>query len=97
MAAHFFNANGTTYIISNTMSIYQAGFKPCKSYYNKEGHTLSYYIHDSGAILAVITCGRRHQSIKNFYRTKDEANEHFKRMNDGKTFQTGKWVPERKK
>lgn len=97
MAAYFFNANGTTHIISNTMSIYQAGFKACKSYYNQDGHTLTFYIHDNGAILAVMTRGRRRQSIKTFFRSKDEANAYFRLLNDGKTFQSGKWVPERKK
>ena len=96
MAAHFFNANGQTYIISNTMSIFKAGFRPAKSYYNKDGDTLQYYTHECGAILGRIS-RRGHQSVKNFYESKEEANEHFKRMNEGKTFQTGKWVPEKKR
>lgn len=96
MAACFFNANGQTYIISNTMSVMQAGFHSAKSYYNKNGDTLQYYTHDSGAILARIS-RRRHQTQNTFFRSKDEANEHFKSMNAGKTFQTGKWIPEKKR
>lgn len=95
MAACFFTANGQTYIISNTMSVMQAGFHPAKSYYNKSGETLQYYTHDSGAVLARFS-RRRHQTVNTFYQSKDEANDHFKRMNAGKTFQTGKWVPERR-
>ena len=94
MAACFFNANGQTYIISNSMSVIQAGFRPAKSYYNRDGDTLRYYTHDSGAVLARIS-RRRHQTVNNFYNSKTEANDHFKRMNEGLTFQTGKWVPER--
>lgn len=94
MAACFFNTNGQTYIISNTMSVFQAGFHPAKSYYNKDGDTLNYYTHDCGAVLARFS-RRRHQTVNTFYRSKEEANECFKSMNAGKTFQTGKWVPER--
>lgn len=96
MAAYFFTANNQTYIISNTMSIYNAGFHLCKSYYNVHGDTLTYYHHDNGAILSVIS-RRRHQSVKTFYRSKEEANESFKRFNAGRTFQDGKWVSERKR
>lgn len=94
MAAHFFTANGQTFIISNTMSVFQAGFHAAKAYYNKDGDTLQYYTHDSGAVLARFS-RRRHQTVNNFYQSKEEANEHFKRLNDGKTFQTGKWIPEK--
>ena len=96
MAACFFSANGQTYIISNSMSVFQAGFHPAKSYYNKNGDTLSYYTHENGAVLARISA-RRRQTVNNFYSSKEEANEHFKSMNAGKTFQTGKWVPEKKR
>lgn len=96
MAAYFFTHAGQTHIISNTMSVFQAGFRPAKSYYNKDGDTLAYYTHDSGTVLARFS-RRRHQTVNTFFQTKDEANEHFKSMNAGKTFKTGKWVPERKK
>ena len=94
MAACFFEANGQVYIISNSMSVFQAGFHTAKSYYNKEGDTLRYYTHDNGTVLARIS-RRRHQTVNNFYDSKEQANDHFKRMNAGKTFQTGKWVPEK--
>lgn len=94
MAAHFFTANGQTHIISNSMSIAAAGFRPVRSYYNKDGDRLTYYLHESGAVLERIT-QRRRQPVHNFYHHKDEANSHFKMMNQGKTFQTGKWVPEK--
>lgn len=96
MAACFFSVNGQTRIISNTMSVIQAGFHAAKSYYNKDGDTLNYYVHDSGAVLARFG-RRRHQTVNTFYDSKEEANEAFKEMNRGKTFQTGKWVPERKR
>lgn len=96
MAAHFFSVNGETFIISNTMSVLNAGFHTAKSYYNKNGDTLRYFTHDCGAVLARISC-RRRQTVNNFYKSKEEANEHFKKMNKGLTFQTGKWVPERRK
>lgn len=94
MAAHFFTVNGSTYIISNTMSIFNAGFRTAKSYYNKSGEHLTYYIHNSGAVLERFTRSR-HQPIHNFYHSKEEANEHFKTMNHGKTYETGKWIPEK--
>lgn len=98
MAAYFFRTpDGEVHTIGNRWSIFQAGFTPVRSYYNKSGDTLEYFIHPCGTILELI-CRRRHQSIKNFYNSKEEANNHFKRMNDGyKTFQDGKWVPERRK
>ena len=96
MAACFFTANDRTYIISNSMSVVQAGFHPAKSYYNKDGDTLSYYTHENGAVLARIS-RRRRQTVNNFYNSKAEANEHFKRMNAGRTFQTGKWCPDKKR
>lgn len=96
MAAHFFTVNGQTYIISNTMSVLNAGFHPARSYYNKNGDALSYYVHDCGAVLARIS-RRRHQTWNKFFNSKEEANEDFKHMNAGKTFQTGKWVPEKKR
>lgn len=92
--ATLFNANGRTFIISNTMSVYNAGFHPAKSYYNKSGDTLQYYTHDSGAVLARIS-RRKQQTVNRFYNTKGEANAAFKKMNEGLTFQTGKWVPEK--
>jgi hypothetical protein len=95
MAASFFTHAGQTHIISNTMSVFQAGFHLAKSYYNKNGDTLHYYTHDSGAVLARIS-RRRHQTVNKFFSTTAEANGHFKSMNKGLTFQTGKWVPERK-
>ena len=95
MAAHFLTVNGRTYIISNTMSILNAGFHPAKSYYNKNGDTLSYFKDDFGHVISRIGSRRRQPRI-NFYNTTAEANEAFKRMNDGETFQTGKWVPERR-
>ena len=94
MAAHFLTVNGQTYIISNTMSILNAGFHPAKSYYNKSGDTLRYFKDDAGHVIARVS-RRRHQPSISFYRTTAEANEAFKRMNEGETFQTGKWVPER--
>lgn len=94
MAACFFTVNDRTFIISNSMSVFQAGFHPAKSYYNKNGDTLSYYTHECGAVLARIS-RRRHQTVNNFYDSKEQANDHFKKMNAGKTFQTGKWVPEK--
>lgn len=96
MAACFFTTNGQTYIISNTMSVYQAGFRPAKSYYNRNGDTLRYYTHDSGAVLARIS-RRRRQTVNKFFTSKEEANRNFKSMNEGETFQTGKWVPEKAK
>lgn len=94
MAAHFLTVNGQTYIISNTMSIMNAGFHPGRSYYNKSGDTLSYYKDDAGHVIARIS-RRRRQPILHFYDTPAEANEAFKQMNEDQTFQTGKWVPER--
>lgn len=96
MAACFFNADGHTYIISNSMSVFQAGFHPAKSYFNKDGDTLSYYIHDNGTVLARFG-RRRRQTLNAFFQSKDEANKDFQKMNAGKTFRTGKWVPERKR
>lgn len=94
MAAHFLTVNGKTHIISNTMSIIAAGFHPAKSYYNKNGDSLSYFKDDAGHVIARV--GRRkHQPRISFYDTTTEANEAFKRENEGKTFQTGKWVPEK--
>lgn len=92
--ATLFNANGRTFIISNTMSVYNAGFHLAKSYYNKSGDTLQYYTHDSGAVLARIS-RRKRQTVNRFYNTKGEANAAFKKMNEDLTFQTGKWVPEK--
>lgn len=97
MAAIFYRAkNGNVSILSNTMSILNAGFVPAKSYYDKCGDTLTYFTHADGTILSCIT-RRGRQSIKTVYNSKEEANAHFKQMNDGRTFQSGKWVPERKK
>lgn len=94
MAAHFLTVNGQTHIISNTMSILDAGFHAGRSYYNKNGDTLRYFKDDAGHVISRISC-RRRQPCLNFYNTTAEANEAFKRMNAGKTFQTGKWVPEK--
>lgn len=91
MAACFFNDGESTYIISNSMSVVNAGFKMRASYYNKYGDSLTYYIHPTGAVLCR-TSRRRHQTINNFYRSTVEANDAFKKMNDGLTFQTGKWI-----
>lgn len=96
MAAQFLTVNGQTHIISNTMSILNAGFHLGKSYYNKNGDTLTYFKDDAGHVISRIG-RRRHQPWINFYRTTAEANEAFKQMNAGQTFQTGKWVPERKR
>lgn len=96
MAAHFLTVNGQTYIISNTWSILNAGFHPGRTYYNKYGVTLEYFKDDAGHVISRRS-ERRHQPVISFFNTTDEANEAFKRMNAGKTFQTGKWVPERKR
>ena len=96
MAAHFLTINGQTYIISNRMSILGAGFKPAKSYYNKRGDNLSYFKDDAGHVISRITA-RRRQPILAFFGTTDESNAEFKKMNDGKTFETGKWVPEKRR
>ena len=95
MAACFFNDGTRTHIISNSMSVCAAGFKMGRSYYNKSGDTLTYYVHQCGAVLARIS-RRRRQTRNIFYKSNDEANSRFKMMNDGKTFETGKWVPENK-
>ena len=94
MAAQFLYIEGQTYIISNTMSILDAGFHPCKSYYNHRGDTLRYFKDDDGRVISRISA-RRRQPVINCFKTTEEANEHFKRMNAGQTFQTGKWVPEK--
>jgi hypothetical protein len=94
MAAHFLTVNGQTYIISNTMSILNAGFHPGRTYYNKAGDTLHYFKDDAGHVIAR-TSRRRRQPLISFYNTTAEANEAFKKMNAGQTFQTGKWVPEK--
>ena len=94
MAAYFLTVNGRTHIVSNTMSILNAGFHAGKSYYNKSGETLRYFKDDAGHVIARIG-SRRHQPRISFYNTTAEANEAFKRLNDGKTFQTGKWIPEK--
>lgn len=93
--ACFITINGETRIISNTMSIISAGFHPARSYYNKNGDTLSYFKHDTGRVIAR-TCRRRRQTWLDFYDSPEAANEAFKKMNEGLTFQTGKWVPERR-
>ena len=93
--AVFITVNGETKIISNNASIIQAGFRPAKSYYDKCGSTLRYFIHDSGLVIAKIS-RRRHQPFIRTYKSTAEANEAFKKMNEGQTFQTGKWVLERK-
>ena len=94
MAAHFLTVNGRTHIISNTMSILNAGFHMGRSYYNKNGDTLRYFKDDAGHVISR-TCRRHRQPVVRFYNTTAEANEAFKRMNAGETFQTGKWVPEK--
>jgi hypothetical protein len=94
MAAHFLTVNGQTYIISNTMSILNAGFHAGRSYYNKSGDTLRYFKDDAGHVIGRISC-RRRQPVIFFFDTTAEANDDFKKMNAGKTFQTGKWVPEK--
>ena len=94
--ASFFQSGETVYIIANTMSIFHAGFKPVKTYYNKSGDHLTYYIHPDGTVLERFS-RRRRQPFNNFYNSKEEANAHFKHMNHGQTFETGKWVPERQK
>ena len=96
MAAYFFNDGERTHIISNSMSVAAAGFQRGRSYYNKSGDTLTYYAHPCGAVLARIS-RRRHQTRNIFYKSKDEANARFKKMNAGETFETGKWVPENKR
>jgi hypothetical protein len=91
MAAYFFHDGECTHIISNSMSIVSAGFMMHMEYYDKHGNSLTYYRHPNGAILARIT-SRRRQPVHKFFRSGTEANEDFKRMNAGLTFQTGKWV-----
>ena len=91
MSAIFFNDGKDTYIISNWMSILNAGFHSAKSYYNKSGSQLEYFVHDNGCVLERIS-SRNRQPINKVYKTKEQANAHFKTMNDGKTFDTGKWV-----
>lgn len=93
--AMFITIDGQTCTISNTMSIIAAGFHPARSYYNKNGDTLSYFKHDKGMVIAR-TCRRRRHAWIDCYDTTAEANEAFKRMNEGLTFQTGKWVPEKR-
>ena len=94
MAAHFLTVDGQTHIISNTMSILNAGFHSVRSYYNKRGDTLSYFVNDSGRVIARI--GRKkHQPRLFFYNSTAEANESFKQMNAGRTYQTYKWVAEK--
>lgn len=93
--AIFITVGGEVKIISNNMSIVQAGFRPAKSYYDHSGATLSYFVHESGQVIAKISRRRRQPFIKTFASTA-EANEDFKSMNSGKTFLTGKWVPERR-
>lgn len=94
MAAHFLTVNGQTHIISNTRSILEAGFHVGRSYYNKSGDTLRYFKDDAGHVIGSIS-RRRHQPRIFFFNTTTEANDDFKKMNSGKTFQTGKWVPEK--
>jgi hypothetical protein len=91
MAAYFFNDGERTHIISNSMSIMNAGFKSVAEYYNKSGNSLTYYIHPCGAVLARITA-RHHQPIHKFFKNTEEANEDFKNMNKGLVLKTGKWV-----
>lgn len=93
--AVFVTIDGEVKIISNTMSIISAGFRPAKSYYDRNGSTLSYFVNESGLVIARISHRRRQPFIKTFASTA-EANEDFKKMNEGLTFQTGKWVPERR-
>ena len=94
MAAHFLTVNGRTHIISNPMSILNAGFNAGRSYYNHRGDTLRYFKDDAGHVIARISARRRQPRLA-FYNTTAEANEAFKSMNAGQTFQTGKWVPEK--
>ena len=94
MAAQFVYLDEQVRIISNTMSIINAGFHPCRSYYDKTGDKLQYFKDDAGRVIARIS-RRRHQPIIWFFNSTDEANQDFKRRNEGKTFQTGKWVPEK--
>jgi hypothetical protein len=37
----------------------------------------------------------KNSSLTFFFDSPAEANDDFKKMNAGKTFQTGKWVPEK--
>ena len=92
--ASFFQSGERVYIIGNTMSIFNAGFHHVKTYYNKNGDHLTYYIHDDGTVLERFS-RRRRQPFNNFYDTKEEANAHFKAMNHGETFESGKWIPEK--
>lgn len=94
--ASFFQSGETVYIIANSWSVFNAGFQTVKRYYNKSGDNLTYYIHPDGTVLERFT-KRRRQPVNNFYDSKEEANTHFKKMNHGKTFETGKWIPERQK
>lgn len=96
MAAHFLTMNGQTYIISNTMSIINAGFRPGRSYYNKSGESLSYFKDNAGHVIARIS-RRKHHPRLSFYETTEEANKAFKEMNEGKTYETGKWIPEKRR
>ena len=94
--ASFFQSGETVYIIANSWSVFNAGFRTVKTYYNKSGDHLTYYIHPDGTVLERFTQRRRHP-VNNFYNSKEAANTHFKKMNHGKTFETGKWIPERQK
>lgn len=83
--AQFFNSCGTTHIISNEASVLAAGFHKVKSYTQGRRH-LTFYIHPNGAILSRMTSPRRHPIIL-FHRTKDQANQYFKRIS-----QFDKWT-----
>ena len=98
MAAIFYKSkSGNVSIISNNMSILNAGFVPARSYYNKSGDTMSYYFNPADDSVLAKTSIRHHQPIIDVYGSKAEANKAFKRINDGLTFQTGKWIPEKRK
>lgn len=96
MAAIFFmDKSGEVYIISNNYSVMQAGFKPVKSYYNRFGDELTYYIRDDGTVLERLSAPRR-QTINNIYQTTDDANKAFrKRQSYLRTWDEGRYVPKK--
>lgn len=79
---------GECYYIGNDQSIIDAGFSPVKSYYNRAGSRLRYFVDDSGMVISKITCGKR-KPIINFYENKKQANDHFKQMS------ASKWIQEK--
>ena len=96
MAAVFFDNGERICIISNSMSVLNAGFKLQAEYYDRSGATLTYYIHPNGVVLSRYS-RRKHQTVNRFYRSTMEANEAFKKMNSGLNFNSGKWIKKKYK